>query len=159
MRALVIGGTAFMGPHVVKFLKAAGHEVAVFHRGKTGVCGSDILHIHGDRKELPAFRSRFATFAPDVVVHMVAMNQLDADLFVEALGGLASRVVLISSVDVYRAYGRFCGVDEGPVDNTPVTETSALRAKRYPYRKPDTAPDSPFYSYDKIIVSTALANM
>jgi nucleoside-diphosphate-sugar epimerase len=35
MRILVIGGTRFMGPHIIGSLCAAGHEVSVFHRGQT----------------------------------------------------------------------------------------------------------------------------
>ena len=35
MKVLVIGGTNFIGPHVVRQLIERGHEVAVFHRGET----------------------------------------------------------------------------------------------------------------------------
>ena len=34
MKILVIGGTNFIGPAVVRQLYAMGHEVTVFHRGK-----------------------------------------------------------------------------------------------------------------------------
>jgi uncharacterized protein YbjT (DUF2867 family) len=33
MQFLIIGGTRFLGPLVVRRLLAAGHAVAVFHRG------------------------------------------------------------------------------------------------------------------------------
>ena len=35
MHILVIGGTNFMGPLVVRSLSEQGHEVTVFHRGQT----------------------------------------------------------------------------------------------------------------------------
>ena len=35
MKVLVIGGTNFIGPPLVRRLVALGHEVAVFHRGRT----------------------------------------------------------------------------------------------------------------------------
>lgn len=35
MRVLVLGGTNFIGPPVVRRLVDLGHEVAVFHRGQT----------------------------------------------------------------------------------------------------------------------------
>lgn len=37
MRVLVIGGTRFIGPPVVKSLVEHGHEVTVFHRGETEI--------------------------------------------------------------------------------------------------------------------------
>jgi nucleoside-diphosphate-sugar epimerase len=36
MKVLVVGGTNFIGPYAVRRLAEAGHEVAVFHRGRTG---------------------------------------------------------------------------------------------------------------------------
>ena len=35
MRVLIIGGTHFIGPAVVRSLHEMGHEVTVFHRGQT----------------------------------------------------------------------------------------------------------------------------
>ena len=141
-----------MGPHVVRYLLQSGHDVAVFHRGKSGACNDGAHHIHGDRRDLAGFRSQFQEFAPQVVVHMIAMDQRDADITIEALRGIAEHIVVISSMDVYRAYGRFIGADDVAVDNTPVTEDAPLRGKRYPYRTETTPPESVFYNYDKIIV-------
>ncbi|CAA9445556.1 MAG: hypothetical protein AVDCRST_MAG78-2836 [uncultured Rubrobacteraceae bacterium] len=36
MRVVVVGGTNFVGPHVVWRLAEEDHEVTVFHRGRTG---------------------------------------------------------------------------------------------------------------------------
>jgi len=155
MRVLVIGGTAFMGPHVVRYLLQAGHEVAAFHRGKSGACDDGAQHIHGDRRELAGFRSTFQEFAPQVVVHMIAMDQRDVDVTIEALQGIAQHIVLISSMDVYRAYGRFIGKDDVAIDNSPMTEDAPLRGQRYPYRTDTTPADSVFYNYDKIVVEDA----
>ncbi|WP_353936577.1 NAD-dependent epimerase/dehydratase family protein [uncultured Brevibacillus sp.] len=33
MRILLLGGTRFIGPHVVKRLAEYGHELAIFNRG------------------------------------------------------------------------------------------------------------------------------
>jgi uncharacterized protein YbjT (DUF2867 family) len=35
MKVLIVGGTNFIGPHVVGRLVKVGHEVVVFHRGRT----------------------------------------------------------------------------------------------------------------------------
>ena len=53
MRILVIGGSRFIGPRVVKRLHQQNHEIAVFNRGKTPVDFPDnILPIRGDRNNL-----------------------------------------------------------------------------------------------------------
>ena len=51
MRLLVIGGTSFVGRHGVEAAVAAGHDVTVFHRGRTNddLLAGAISHRHGDR--------------------------------------------------------------------------------------------------------------
>jgi len=47
---LVLGGTGFLGPHVVTSALARGHTVTLFNRGKThpGLF-PDVEKLHGDR--------------------------------------------------------------------------------------------------------------
>jgi nucleoside-diphosphate-sugar epimerase len=47
MRLLVLGGTLFLGRHVVEAALARGHEVATFTRGVTGspADGASILTV------------------------------------------------------------------------------------------------------------------
>jgi 2'-hydroxyisoflavone reductase len=50
VRLLVIGGTEFVGRHLVQRAVAAGHEVTVFHRGVTEPAElPSVGHLHGDR--------------------------------------------------------------------------------------------------------------
>jgi nucleoside-diphosphate-sugar epimerase len=50
MRTLVMGGTRFLGVHVVGELLRAGHEVTVFHRGsRTPTWERPVKHVVGDR--------------------------------------------------------------------------------------------------------------
>ena len=51
MRVLVVGGTRFVGRHIVQALLDADHEVTLFHRGRAagGPCSSRAEHRHGDR--------------------------------------------------------------------------------------------------------------
>jgi nucleoside-diphosphate-sugar epimerase len=65
---------------------------------------------------------------------------------------LARRSVVISSADVYRAYGRFLGLGDGPIEPTPLAEESPLREVLFPYRSQAKGPDDFLYSYDKIPV-------
>ena len=50
MRLLVLGGTVFLGRHVVAEALAAGHEVTTFTRGRTNPdLFPEAEHLHGDR--------------------------------------------------------------------------------------------------------------
>jgi len=35
MRILLVGGSGFIGPHVAAALERDGHDVVVFHRGRS----------------------------------------------------------------------------------------------------------------------------
>ena len=55
MRILVIGGTGFIGPYVVRRLVSHGHRVAVFHRGESKVeLPNKVEHILVDRSVIPS---------------------------------------------------------------------------------------------------------
>ena len=49
-KVLFMGGTGFIGPHMVRALVAAGHEVVLFNRGKSNPhLFPDLRKIKGDR--------------------------------------------------------------------------------------------------------------
>jgi len=149
MRVIVIGGTRFIGPEVVRQLLRQGHEVAVFHRGQTNdVRATEALHIHGDRVDLPSFRDQFEKFKPDIALDMLPLNEADALPLVDAFRGIVPRIVAISSMDVYRAYGVLWNTETGPVDPMPLTEDSPLRSSNQPHG--DT--------HDKIAVERVVMN-
>lgn len=151
MRILVIGGTRFIGAAAVRHLHGLGHEVAVLNRGRSPVePPSGVVRITGDRADLAASREDIARFAPEVVLHNVIISAEHARLAVEVFRGVAARWVLVSSCDVYRAYGRITGKEPGPPDPLPLTEDSPLRASRYPYRDQAPDPSHPLHDYDKI---------
>jgi hypothetical protein len=56
------------------------------------------------------FPTALFDFKPDVVILTVAMGAVDAGAAVKAFAGRAGRTVLLSSGDVYRAYGRLLGL-------------------------------------------------
>ena len=151
MKVVVIGGTNFLGPPVVRRLVAQGHEVAVFHRGHTQAdLPPGVEHILGDRHQLDEHAAVFRRLRPEVVVDMIAYTERDAVGLVETFRGLAHRSVVISSADVYRAYGRFLGLEPGPIESTPLTEESPLRTALFPYRNQAQGPEDFFHDYDKI---------
>jgi len=156
-RVLVIGGTVFIGPAVVRQLAHSGHEVAVFHRGENEIdLPESVRHIHGDRARIANSRAEIAAFAPEVVVDVRAMTEADAKGVADAVRGIAKRYVVISSMDVYRAYGRLHGSEPGPALTPPFDEDSQLREKLYVYREhaPGSMAQRPPWlnDYDKILV-------
>jgi nucleoside-diphosphate-sugar epimerase len=154
MRILILGGTILTGPYAVRRLHSLGHHVTVFHRGEhEAELPAGVRHLHGDLTNCPR---ELIDPAPDVVVHMWAMTEADAESFVDRFRGVAGRAVVISSGDVYRAYGRLTGLEFGPPDPIPLTEDSPLRESRYAYRKTAPGPDHWMAQYDKILVEQVL---
>src|SRR5437870_13867916 len=108
MRVLVVGGTTFIGRPAVRRLAERGHEVAVFHRGKSHApLPAEVRHIYGDRAQLSDFAEEFRQFGPEVVLDMLPSTEQAGKTLVELFAGMARRLVAIRSVDRYRAYDRF----------------------------------------------------
>jgi nucleoside-diphosphate-sugar epimerase len=163
MRVLVIGGTSFMGPYIIRRLDEAGHAVTVFHRGQTEAeLPSAVRIIKGDRENLADFAGQFKQLAPEVVLDMVLFTEAQAQNLMNTFKGLTGRVVAASSCDVYRAYGQILGKESGPLDPTPYTEDGPLRMSRYPYRDESfKVPEnmaSWMENYDKILVEEVVMN-
>jgi hypothetical protein len=58
-------------------------------------------------------------------------------------------VVAISSMDVHRAYGRFCRLEEGEVALQPFDEDAPLRSRLFAYRAFSAHQEDLNYRYDK----------
>lgn len=162
MKILVIGGTRFIGKATTKKLVEQGHDVGVFHRGSSPLDLKGVQQIFGDRQNLDWFRGTFKKFAPDVVIDMLPMTEASAQNFIETFKGIAARSVIISSMDVYRAYDVLRGVEGEPLEPTPFDEAAPLRNKIYPYRgatlRPDDDPMKWVDDYDKILVEHVSAS-
>ena len=159
MHCLIIGGTKFIGPRVVRILHDRGWDVTVVHRGRHSTSLPDeVCEITDPDFGIPVTRipKEIQSMAPDVVLLMVAMGQRDAHAAMQAFDGHARRVVAVSSGDVYRAYGRFVKSEPGPVESMPLREDSALRDQLYPYRDDVTAQDTLEYWYEKILMERAV---
>lgn len=158
MRVVVIGGTGFIGAHVVAHL-ALQHQVLVVHRGRHDApLPASVERIHGDRDRLAEHAAEFRRHPPDVVLDMIAGDERQARAVVDAFRGIARRLVTASSMDVYRSYEIALGLAPGPLEPMPLTEESPLRTTRYPYRQrpPGSVPFDWFTpDYDKILVEHA----
>ncbi len=163
MRILIIGGTQFIGLALVNRLVAMGHEISVFHRNPVpDSFPGNIHHILGDRLHLKKFKQEFRQFAPHIVVDMIAMVEKDAKDLMDVFRGLAERVIVISSQDVYKAYAVLIGLESGPIVPVPIPESGMLREKLYPYRGEQLRqPEDPLKRwdfYEKLLVEKTVMN-
>ena len=132
MRVLLIGGNGFIGRFLADELVRQNHAVALFHRGTTAApAGVEV--IRGDRNHLSASALELKRFAPDVVIDMVLSSGSQAEELVNLFRGATRRVVMLSSMDVYRAVGVANGTESGPPQEVPLTEDSELRQRLHPY--------------------------
>src|SRR4051794_13397298 len=115
MKVLCIGGTRMVGPPLVRELIAAGHEVSVFHRGVTeSELPGRIQHVHGDVANFHEHVEALKRWQPQVVVDLIAYREEEGTR-VHLFKGVAQRAVVLSSADVYLAYGRIHRTEPGPV--------------------------------------------
>jgi nucleoside-diphosphate-sugar epimerase len=100
LRVLVLGGTRFVGRHIVEALLARGHEVTLFHRGVTGGdLFPEVEHVHGDRDvSLEGLAGRRF----DAVVDTSAYFPRQVEAAADVLGETTERYVLVSSISVFR---------------------------------------------------------
>src|SRR5207253_10895845 len=127
-----LGGARFIGRAAVEELSAAGHELLIVHRGELEPDDLPAAeHLHCERSELASHRRELGTFRPEAMVDCRALTLGDAQVALAALPDVARRLV-ISSVDVYRAFGALN--EDRETDPVPLDEDSPLRTERYPYR-------------------------
>ena len=134
MRALVVGGTGFLGRFLVPQLLGAGHEVTVVHRPESGAeLPPGARGLAADRQRLTEYATVLRAAAPDVVIDVILSSARQAADLVSVFRGHAARVVAVSSMDVYRAAGLLHGFEEGALDPLPLREDSPLRTRPETY--------------------------
>src|SRR6476661_8405787 len=109
MKILILGGTKFLGRHLVDAALAAGHEVTLFNRGKTNpTLFPNIETILGDREhDLEKLSNRQWDTAIDVAGYVPRVVRLSA----QALEKNVKRYIFISSISVYQDFNK-AGMDE-----------------------------------------------
>jgi 2'-hydroxyisoflavone reductase len=103
MRLLVLGGTVFLGRHLVAAALAAGHQVTLFNRGRHPGVFPDLEQLHGDRDGgLDPLRGRTWDAAVDTSGYVPRVVRAGADF----LAGAVGHYTFISSISVYRDFSR-----------------------------------------------------
>lgn len=125
-KVLILGGTGFIGPHMVRALLARGHAVTVFNRGRSGagMFGKDIEELVGDRaNNLDALKGR----SWDAAIDESASNGATAPDWVKTSATLlkdsVAQYLFISTRSVYQDTSRVPMTSAAPVltlENTPL---------------------------------------
>jgi 2'-hydroxyisoflavone reductase len=127
MKLLIIGGTRFLGRHLVDAARARGHELTLFNRGQRPDVFPDVEQLHGDRDGgLAVLQGRNWDAVIDTCGYFPRIVRASA----VALSTAVERYVFISTISVYADFSK-PGLDE----NAPV---ATLQDERVEEITPET---------------------
>jgi 2'-hydroxyisoflavone reductase len=113
MKILVLGGTQFVGRHIVEAIVAAGHPVSILNRGRSADdLPAAVERLRGDRDAGLSGLSALTGRAWDVCVDVSGYTPRQVRASAEKLRGCVGWYVFISAVSVYGDPPR------GPVEET-----------------------------------------
>ncbi|MFC7068682.1 NAD-dependent epimerase/dehydratase family protein [Halobaculum lipolyticum] len=116
MRVLVLGGTGLISTAITRQAVAAGHDVAVFTRGRSEAdLPTSVDRVVGDRADRSALDRARTAVDPDCVIDMIAFEPDHVATAVDVFDGRIDQYVLCSTVDVYHR----------PPETMPITERAA----------------------------------
>jgi 2'-hydroxyisoflavone reductase len=132
MRILVIGGTRFIGRHVVDQAVSRGHDVTVFHRGRSGsdlFRGDDRVDVRtGDRdSDLTAL----AEGRWDATVDTCAYFPRQVQALADVLGDRSGRYLLVSSVSAYAPPSHAGYTEDSPLAELDDPSTEEVTGETY----------------------------
>ena len=129
MRILVLGGTQFVGRHLVEALSRAGHELTLFHRGRTARgLFPGVREVFGNRDgEL----DRLGEESYDWVVDTCGYVPRVVDQSVQAFAQRCDRYLFISTVSVYEDFSKPGLNEESAVRTIEDPETEEIDARTY----------------------------
>ena len=118
MKLLVLGGTVFLGRHVVDAALAAGCEVTLLNRGNYVVrFAQPVEQLHGDRDgDLSALNRRYF----DAVIDCSGYTPKQLQHTVDVLRGQVDHYVFVSTISVYAGFPPGQMYDE----SAPVTQSA-----------------------------------
>jgi len=116
MRTLILGGTRFIGLHLVYELLRRGHQVTILNRGQTKAdLPPEVERLYADRSDPASVKSALAGRDFDAAFDISAYIPAQLAPAVEALEGRVGHYVYISSIAVYE-----------PTETFPIPETHPL---------------------------------
>ncbi len=120
MNILLVGGTRFLGRHLVETALAHGHELTLFHRGKTNPgLFPQVETVFGDREgDLDRLSGRTWEAVIDTCGYVPRIVRTSAEVLEDAM----DRYVFISSLSAYADFSKI-GLDEQDPVATPEGES------------------------------------
>jgi 2'-hydroxyisoflavone reductase len=111
MKLLVLGGTVFLGRHIVQAALNQGVDVTMLNRGRHGAdLFPGVPRLVGDRDgDMSVLRGR----AFDAVIDCSGYTPAQIDRTTEALGHAVAHYVFVSSISVHAAFPPGVPYDEG----------------------------------------------
>jgi 2'-hydroxyisoflavone reductase len=119
MNILILGGTGYIGPHLVRLAVSRGHKVTTFTRGRRKPeLPPEVIQLIGDRNgQLQALEGK----TWDAVIDDSATNPEWVRLSTELLKGKAPQYLFTSSTGVYYPYLKR-GLDETTMPHTTMVD-------------------------------------
>lgn len=132
MNVLIIGGTRFQGPHLIRDLLKHGHTVTIFHRGQHPANKNlQIKDILGDR-DSPHDLFHLKNFSFDICIDTCAYHPMQIEKLAQFLK--VDRYVLISSVYAYEDKNEILHED-CQLNSRNFPDESWLETQKYGYLK------------------------
>ncbi|HMI82915.1 MAG TPA: NAD-dependent epimerase/dehydratase family protein [Polyangiaceae bacterium] len=125
MKVLVLGGTAFLGRHLVDAVIARGHTATVFNRGRHVATRRDVEALHGDRSaDLAALRGGRWDAAIDTSGYVPSQVRASAALLADGV----AHYTFVSSLSVYASSNEGPIDESGMLEQVPADKLAALEA-------------------------------
>jgi 2'-hydroxyisoflavone reductase len=97
MKLLIIGGTRFVGRHLVNEALRRGHELTLFNRGKNASIFPNVEQLHGDRdKDVSSLKAKPFDAVIDTCGYIPRHMQMVADVLPDV-----PHFIFISTISVY----------------------------------------------------------
>jgi 2'-hydroxyisoflavone reductase len=128
MKLLVLGGTRFVGLHIVQAALDAGFEVTLLNRGKTGpALFPQCEQVLGDRAtDLRALKGRRF----DTVLDACGYLPRELDFSIAALRDSVERYCFVSTVSVYASFAQ-ANTESSPLARIDDPDTEVIDARTY----------------------------
>lgn len=131
LRILILGGTGFIGPHLVECARERGHTLTLYNRGKTNAgIFPDIEQLHGDRNA-PGGLDVLANRQWDVAIDTNGYFPRQARASCKLLAPNVRSYCFVSSVSVYADFSKTGMAEDAPLAQSEVDDAPKITGENY----------------------------